>query len=172
MILPTPQVLRRKNWRCFDGFATKSERFSRPTRPDVKTKQTGTTNSMKNSAPKTPEEVRQAVRAGYSQIAKGGGSCCGSTPGSCGATPAGSAKLARQVGYSADELAALPDGANMGLSCGNPNALAALKPGEVVLDLGSGGGFDVFIAARKVGAAGRGIGVDMTPEMLAKARKN
>jgi ubiquinone/menaquinone biosynthesis C-methylase UbiE len=69
-------------------------------------------------------------------------------------------------------LAALPDGANMGLSCGNPNALAALQPGEVVLDLGAGGGFDVFIAGRKVGPTGRAIGVDMTPEMLGKARKN
>jgi arsenite methyltransferase len=83
-----------------------------------------------------------------------------------------SEELARHIGYSVEELAALPDGANMGLSCGNPNALAALKPGEVVLDLGSGGGFDVFIAGKKVGAAGRAIGVDMTSEMLAKARKN
>jgi SAM-dependent methyltransferase len=81
-------------------------------------------------------------------------------------------RLASYVGYSAEELAALPEGANMGLSCGNPNALASLKSGEVVLDLGSGGGFDAFIAARKVGATGRAIGVDMTPEMLAKARKN
>jgi len=82
------------------------------------------------------------------------------------------AELAQQIGYTEDELAALPDSANMGLSCGNPTALAALKPGEVVLDLGSGGGFDVFIAGRKVGATGRAIGVDMTPEMLAKARRN
>ena len=80
--------------------------------------------------------------------------------------------LAQKIGYSTEELAALPEGANMGLSCGNPAALAALKPGEVVLDLGSGGGFDVFIAGRKVGATGRAIGVDMTPEMLAKARSN
>jgi len=80
--------------------------------------------------------------------------------------------LARYVGYSSEELAALPEGANMGLSCGNPTALASLKPGEVVLDLGAGGGFDAFIAARKVGAAGRVIGVDMTPEMLAKSRDN
>ncbi len=69
------------------------------------------------------------------------------------------------------EYDALPEGANMGLSCGNPNALAALQPGEVVLDLGAGGGFDVFIAGQKVGSSGRAIGVDMTPEMLAKARK-
>jgi SAM-dependent methyltransferase len=80
--------------------------------------------------------------------------------------------LAKRIGYGAGDLAVLPEGANMGLSCGNPNALAALKPGEVVLDLGSGGGFDVFIAAARVGASGRVIGVDMTPEMLAKARKN
>jgi AhpD family alkylhydroperoxidase len=90
----------------------------------------------------------------------------------CGSNPEDSAQLAKYVGYSTEELAALPEGANMGLSCGNPNALAALQPGEVVLDLGSGGGFDVFIAGRKVGPTGRAIGVDMTPEMLAKARKN
>ena len=76
------------------------------------------------------------------------------------------------LGYTIEELKALPEGANMGLSCGNPAALAALKPGEVVLDLGSGGGFDVFIAGRKVGSAGRAIGVDMTPDMLVKARRN
>jgi SAM-dependent methyltransferase len=76
------------------------------------------------------------------------------------------------VGYGDGELAKLPEGANMGLSCGNPTALASLKPGEVVLDLGSGGGFDVFIAGHKVGRKGRAIGVDMTPEMVAKAREN
>ena len=118
------------------------------------------------------ESVRATVRAGYGQIAQRGGSCCGSTPRPSGSSPVASEELARQVGYSVEELAALPDGANMGLSCGNPNALAALKPGEVVLDLGSGGGFDVFIAGRKVGPTGRAIGVDMTAEMLAKARKN
>ena len=119
-----------------------------------------------------PETVRQTVRQGYGQIASQGGSCCASTPTCCGSSPAASADLAKHIGYSAEELAALPDGANMGLSCGNPNALAALQPGEVVLDLGAGGGFDVFIAGRKVGPAGQAIGVDMTPEMLAKARKN
>lgn len=116
--------------------------------------------------------VRQKVRAGYSQIANQetqtqspGSSCCGSSP-------ADAERLAMQVGYSAEELASLPEGANMGLSCGNPNALAALQPGEVVLDLGSGGGFDMFIAGAKVGSSGRAIGVDMTPDMLSKARKN
>ncbi len=118
------------------------------------------------------ENVRQKVREGYGKIAVSGGSCCGSTPTCCGSTPVASADLAKHVGYTADELAALPDGANMGLSCGNPNALAALRPGEVVLDLGAGGGFDVFIAGRKVGPTGRAIGVDMTSEMLAKARQN
>ena len=118
-----------------------------------------------------PESVRQTVREGYGHIAQKDGSCCSGVS-CCGSNAQDSAQLARYVGYSAEELAMLPDGANMGLSCGNPNALAALQPGEVVLDLGSGGGFDVFIAARKVGATGRAIGVDMTPEMLAKARKN
>jgi SAM-dependent methyltransferase len=118
------------------------------------------------------ESVRQKVRERYGRIAGGAGSCCGPAPTCCGSAPAASAELAKHIGYSAEELAALPEGANMGLSCGNPNALAALQPGEVVLDLGAGGGFDVFIAARKVGATGRAIGVDMTPEMLAKARKN
>jgi SAM-dependent methyltransferase len=118
------------------------------------------------------ESVRQAVREGYGKIATSEAECgCGGVS-CCGSDVEDSADLAKYVGYSAEELAALPEGANMGLSCGNPNTLAAVKPGEVVLDLGSGGGFDVFIAARKVGATGRAIGVDMTPEMLAKARKN
>jgi ubiquinone/menaquinone biosynthesis C-methylase UbiE len=116
------------------------------------------------------EAVRAAVRKGYGEIAKKGGG--GSGVSCCGSNAEDSALLARHVGYSAEELAALPEGANMGLSCGNPTALASLKPGEVVLDLGAGGGFDVFVAGRRVGATGRAIGVDMTPEMLAKARAN
>jgi arsenite methyltransferase len=118
------------------------------------------------------ESVRQKVRDGYRQIAQQGSERRGGGKGCCGSSPAETEKLARHVGYSTEELSALPDGANMRLSCGNPNALAALKPGEVVLDLGSGGGFDVFIAGRKVGPTGRAIGVDMTPDMLSKARKN
>jgi len=119
------------------------------------------------------QAVRELVRGGYAKIAEqtSTGSCA---PGvsCCGSRSHDADKLARELGYSVDELHSLPDGANMGLSCGNPAALAALKPGEVVLDLGSGGGFDVFIAGRKVGASGRAIGVDMTSEMLAKARRN
>jgi arsenite methyltransferase len=127
---------------------------------------------MNTPVSKTEEDVRQAVRSGYGQIARSGSSCCGSRTSSCGTTPVNSNDLARHIGYSVEDLAALPEGANMGLSCGNPNALASLAPGEVVLDLGSGGGFDIFIAGKRVGASGRAIGVDMTAEMLARARKN
>lgn len=114
------------------------------------------------------QAVRDAVRTGYASIASGertlccGPSCCGSDPG----------QLARAIGYDVATLEALPDGADMGLSCGNPIAIASLTAGEVVLDLGSGGGFDVFQAGPKVGTSGRVIGVDMTPEMLSKARRN
>ncbi len=121
--------------------------------------------------PKTdPDGIRKSVRDAYGQIAKAGGSCCGPSSGCCRAGSA--AEVARTVGYSDADLAALPDGANMGLSCGNPTAIASLRPGEVVLDLGSGGGFDVFVAAGKVGREGRVIGVDMTPDMVSKARGN
>ncbi|MBN2181776.1 MAG: arsenite methyltransferase [Sedimentisphaerales bacterium] len=108
------------------------------------------------------EKIREKVRQGYTQIAQGGtGCCCGSS------TPD---KLAEGIGYTSGELDVLPDGANMGLSCGNPTAIANLRPGQIVLDLGSGGGFDCFIAAKKVGPNGRAIGVDMTAEMVGKAR--
>jgi len=119
------------------------------------------------------EKVRGQVRKGYAKIARDIPAAAGKKSVSCcGSAPQDAAKLARELGYSAEELKALPEGANMGLSCGNPAALAALKPGDVVLDLGSGGGFDVFIAGRKVGSNGLAIGVDMTPEMLTKARSN
>ena len=116
------------------------------------------------------EGIHSAVREGYGQIAKSDEACGCGLASCCGA---GSArKVAEAVGYNEAELAALPEGANMGLSCGNPTAIASLRPGEVVVDLGSGGGFDAFIAGRKVGPDGRVIGVDMTPEMLARARGN
>lgn len=115
--------------------------------------------------------MRQLIREGYGRIAGSGSerrqsSCCG------GMSAVDADQLARQFGYRAEELTALPGGANIGLSCGNPGAIAALRPGEVLLDLGSGAGFDAFVAGPKVGQTGRVIGVDMTPEMLAAARKN
>jgi arsenite methyltransferase len=117
--------------------------------------------------------LRALVREGYAKIANATATgCCSPGVSCCGSAPQEADKLARELGYTVEELKAVPDGANMGLSCGNPAALAALKPGEVVLDLGSGGGFDVFIAGRKVGANGRAIGVDMTNDMLMKARTN
>ncbi|BDU73183.1 arsenite methyltransferase [Mesoterricola silvestris] len=110
------------------------------------------------------------VRKAYGRLATKGGGCCGPRTSCCGGGNAD--QVALQLGYSDAELATLPEGANLGLSCGNPTALAGLKPGEVVLDLGSGAGLDVFLAAQRVGREGRAIGVDMTPEMLEKARGN
>jgi SAM-dependent methyltransferase len=112
--------------------------------------------------------VRDTVREGYAKIVEGSG-CCGPNI-CCGGAKADD--FAKELGYSEEDLAALPEGANLGLGCGNPTALTSLAPGEVVLDLGSGAGLDVFIAARKVGPAGRAIGVDMTPEMVSRARAN
>ncbi len=127
----------------------------------------------------TAPDVREIVREGYGQIARQGvfAGCCGneasaSGGGCCGPATFTPEQLANAIGYSPSELASTPDGANLGLSCGNPTAIAALKPGETVLDLGSGGGFDCFIAGAKVGPAGRVIGVDMTPDMIARARRN
>ncbi|MCL2001529.1 MAG: arsenite methyltransferase [Planctomycetes bacterium] len=126
---------------------------------------------VKSKTKRDAQDTRETVRAGYAKIAKGERSCC------CGSGESRSGhadpkRLAKAIGYDAESLAALPKGANMGLSCGNPVAIAALREGQVVLDLGAGGGFDAFQAGVKVGASGRVIGVDMTPEMLAKARKN
>jgi SAM-dependent methyltransferase len=117
------------------------------------------------------EEIRGAVRERYGKIAKGKGSrCCGG--GSCETDLSTSATEGVQLGYSLEDLKSLPAGADMGLGCGNPQAIASLKPGETVIDLGSGGGIYCFLSARKVGAAGRVIGVDMTPDMVSKARHN
>ncbi|GLH68393.1 arsenite methyltransferase [Geothrix edaphica] len=112
-----------------------------------------------------PETLKSAVRDRYAGFVKNNQSCCGPST-SCGCAP-GDASL--DVGYDPKDLAAVPEGANLGLGCGNPVALAALKPGETVLDLGSGAGFDAFLAAQRVGPEGRVIGVDMTPEMIARA---
>lgn len=116
------------------------------------------------------DEVRQAVREQYGRVAQSDG--CGCGPSCCDAPAPDAAALARKLGYTADDVSAVPRGANMGLGCGNPQAIARLKSGEAVLDLGSGGGFDCFLAAGQVGESGRVIGVDMTPEMVSKARAN
>ena len=121
------------------------------------------------------DTVKTAVRERYGNIAAQGGGCC--SPSSCcevesnietlGHDPTGASRL---LGYSDDELAGVPSGANLGLGCGNPQAIASLQPGETVVDLGSGAGFDSFLAAQAVGESGQVIGVDMTPEMVSKAR--
>jgi SAM-dependent methyltransferase len=116
------------------------------------------------------EKIKKIVRKRYAKVAKTNGSCCASSV-SCSTAPTDE-QVSKMIGYSQDEMNAVPEGANLGLGCGNPTALASLKEGETVLDLGSGAGFDCFLAARKVGKQGKVIGVDMTPEMLDKARAN
>jgi len=111
------------------------------------------------------------VREGYAKIAKQDSSCCGPVNSCCGSTDL-ARDISKGIGYTEEELKAVPEGANLGLGCGNPVALALLREGETVLDLGSGAGFDCFLAADKVGKDGRVIGVDMTPEMIEKAREN
>ena len=116
------------------------------------------------------EKVKKLVRNRYAKVAKSNGSCCASTISCCSAPT--SEQVSKMIGYSEEEMNAAPEGSNLGLGCGNPTALASLKEGERVLDLGSGAGFDCFLAAKKVGKQGKVIGVDMTPEMLDKARAN
>jgi len=118
---------------------------------------------MSNS---TADETRTIVRDHYAKVSKGETSCL---PGCCGTMPT---DQSRMLGYSVDDLGAVPEGADMGLGCGNPNAIASLREGETVLDLGAGGGFDCFLAARAVGPTGKVIGVDMTPDMVSLARTN
>jgi SAM-dependent methyltransferase len=120
----------------------------------------------------TTTSTHERVQEAYGRIAtQSGSSCCGPSSSCCGGGSEAEA-VALAIGYSAEELAAIPEGSNLGLSCGNPTALASLQPGETVLDLGSGAGFDIFIAAAKVGATGKAIGVDMTKPMVARARDN
>ena len=139
---------------------------------------------------KDKEKVRQAVRESYGKIARARNvvasispkvPCCGesntaaeptTTASCCGGPEVSTEKMSALMGYSTDDLLSVPEGANMGLGCGNPVALASLKAGETVVDLGAGGGFDCFLAAKQVGDSGKVIGVDMTPDMLSKARAN
>jgi SAM-dependent methyltransferase len=123
---------------------------------------------------KQADEIRQTVRESYAKVAEASdsGGCCGVESSCCGVSAEADATASTRLGYSEHDVKSVPEGADMGLGCGNPRAIAGLKEGEVVLDLGSGGGFDAFLAAREVGESGRVIGVDMTPAMLSKARTN
>jgi SAM-dependent methyltransferase len=123
------------------------------------------------------EQIKQAVRKNYADVARqGNSSCCSPKSGAssccCGSNTSMAENISRGIGYSEEDLKSVPQGSNLGLGCGNPVALASLKEGETVLDLGSGAGFDCFLAAQRVGKTGRVIGVDMTPEMLDRARQN
>ncbi len=117
------------------------------------------------------EDVKKNVREGYGRIATKGKSCCSPVT-SCCREEGKAFDISRRIGYRDDEILSVPEGANLGLGCGNPTAMASLKKGETVLDLGSGAGFDCFLAAKNVGLEGKVIGVDMTPEMIDKAREN
>jgi SAM-dependent methyltransferase len=118
-----------------------------------------------------PDEIKNMVRKEYAKFALAGSSCCPGAHSCCGSAAAAD-DIGRRIGYSDEDLKTAPEGANLGLGCGNPVALASLKEGEIVLDLGSGAGFDCYLAAGQVGQTGRVIGVDMTPDMLSKARDN
>jgi len=125
---------------------------------------------------KQADDVRNNVRDSYNKVAQANnaGDCCGVESSCCGVSNDDKINqlISTRLGYSEQDLISVPEGADMGLGCGNPKALAALKAGEVVVDLGSGGGFDAFLAANEVGETGKVIGVDMTPEMISKARNN
>ncbi len=119
------------------------------------------------------DDIKKAVREGYANVVKGTSSCCGSKASSCcGGGSVSAESISKSIGYSDEDLKAVPSESNLGLGCGNPVALASLKEGETVVDLGSGAGFDCFLASPRVGAKGKVIGVDMTPEMIDKARRN
>lgn len=116
-------------------------------------------------------EIKKSVREGYAKIAQQGGSCCNTESSCCNSTDLAH-NISKSIGYTEEEMNTAPEGANLGLGCGNPVALASLKEGETVIDLGSGAGFDCFLASGRVGKNGRVIGIDMTPEMIARAREN
>jgi len=119
---------------------------------------------------KNKKDIKARVREGYGKIARQGGSCC-PTSSCCGGSNLAQ-NVSKTVGYTEQEMRVVSEGSNLGLGCGNPVALASLKEGDVVLDLGSGAGFDAFLAAQRIGETGRVIGVDMTPEMVKKAKAN
>ena len=117
------------------------------------------------------KKIKDVVKEKYGNLAKTDGSCCGPASSCCGGTVSHE-EISGRIGYDQDEMRAVPEGANLGLGCGNPLAFTSLKEGDTVLDLGSGAGFDCFLAAPSVGPQGKVIGIDMTPEMVSKAREN
>ena len=125
---------------------------------------------------KQADEIRQNVRDSYAQVAEASneGDCCGTSVSCCGVSDdaAINTLVSTRLGYSEDDLDTVPEGADMGLGCGNPRAIASIQPGETILDLGSGGDFDCFLAAAETGESGLVIGIDMTPTMISKARNN
>ncbi len=137
---------------------------------------TDTNDKTPVAASQRSDEIRQQVREDYRRVALAAdtGSSCGEVSGCCGVSEEVQINtlVSLRLGYSEDDLSTIPAGADMGLGCGNPRAIASLREGELVVDLGAGGGFDCFLAAREVGATGRVIGVDMTPDMVSKARRN
>jgi len=157
---------------------TERERDSNPPAPQPTADPTTTYKYASHSSPihegdipMEKKNIKKTVREGYARVARSGSSCCGPSS-CCGGGDDRVTDISTNIGYSPEELSAVPEGANLGLGCGNPTALASLKEGEVVLDLGSGAGFDCFLAANKVGKSGKVIGVDMTHEMLERAREN
>ncbi len=125
-------------------------------------------------AVKNTEDVKREVRSAYGDVAEANNQkkSCGNGRSCCGVSAKPDSGYSQELGYSQADLDSVPEGCNMGLGCGNPQAIASLKQGEIVLDLGAGGGFDVFLAAKQVGLKGKVYGVDMTPEMISKARDN
>lgn len=129
---------------------------------------------MAANTSKNTEDVKREVRSAYGSVAEANNQnkSCGNSRSCCGVSAKPESGYSQELGYSQEDLNSVPEGCNMGLGCGNPQAIASLKQGEIVLDLGAGGGFDVFLAAKQVGPKGKVYGVDMTPEMISKARDN
>lgn len=129
---------------------------------------------QQQGVPKSQEDIKKEVRDAYGRVVESSNQnkSCGNSRSCCGVSAKPDSGYSQELGYTKEELDSVPVGANMGLGCGNPQAIAGLKEGEVVLDLGAGGGFDVFLAARRVGPNGKAYGVDMTPDMLRTARAN
>jgi SAM-dependent methyltransferase len=129
-------------------------------------------NKEKNMNTSQNDELKKVVKEHYGKVAVNASGCCGSGSSPCCGPGESLTQISEKIGYRPDEISQIPDGADLGLGCGNPLGLAKIKEGDTILDLGSGGGIDCFIASKKVGPLGKVIGVDMTPEMITRARRN